>query len=257
MLLAVGAAGCGAVYPEIATPVRDAPEGRVLDPPPPEDLYFIVFEGAEIPRQTRDGRKWDSVGGSAPDPIAMLYIDENQVLKTPVESNTLTPTWPDQDKGNYEVPDNAKIRIELWDSNPLNNSPICVKRILSFQSEMGGDPGRVLIKCESGARIRMKVIAAKPKLGLGMWYELRTKEIFVTRVQKASPAERAGIRGGDQIVAIQGRGVSGLDEAEARSLINANAQLGLELRLKRKGGEELDVKVKEGPIYSLHKQTQL
>ena len=33
------------------------------------------FAGAVIPSRTRDGRNWDSVGGSLPDPFAKLLVE--------------------------------------------------------------------------------------------------------------------------------------------------------------------------------------
>ena len=60
--------GCGAVYPELSAPVRSAPAGAKLTPPAPADMIYIAFERAEIPETTRDGRRWDSIGGSAPGP---------------------------------------------------------------------------------------------------------------------------------------------------------------------------------------------
>src|ERR1700742_195591 len=119
-VIAFGSTACGAVYPEIAPPVP--PVGtRTLDPPPPEDIVFLKFKSAQIPTRTRDGRNWDSVGGSAPDPFAKLIMDDKEILVTPVQANTLTPTWPDQNVGNYRLPHGVPARIELWDSNPINN----------------------------------------------------------------------------------------------------------------------------------------
>src|SRR5258706_15147053 len=101
LVLLLGLLGCGAVYPQLGTPVRTPPAGITLAPPPPEDLVFVKFAGAVIPSKTRDGRSWDSVGGSLPDAFAKLFVDGQVILETPVQSNTLTPTWPDQRKANY------------------------------------------------------------------------------------------------------------------------------------------------------------
>ncbi len=240
---------CAAVYPELKTPLRDAPKGRELSPPPPADLFYITFVSAEIPKKTRDGRAWDSVGGNAPDPVAMLYVNDVQIIKTPSEPNTLTPTWKKQDKRNYHVPDGSKLRVEMWNSNALNNQPICVKKILSFASSMD-EEGNVVIVCDSGARIKMRVEPARAKLGLGLFYELRTEgEVYVSRVHPEGPAQRAGIEPGQQIVKIEGREVKEMADGEAQSLINSKGQLGVTLLLKRADGQELEVKVKEGPIY--------
>ena len=122
LLASLATCGCGAVYPELSTPVRAA-GSRPLDPPPPEDLVFLKFAKAQIPTRTQDGRQWDSVGGSAPDPFAKLLIDDKEILVTPVQANTLSPTWPDQKIGNYRIPRGTPVRVELWDSNAINNHP--------------------------------------------------------------------------------------------------------------------------------------
>src|SRR5690242_4392131 len=102
-VVALGLLGCGAVYPQLETPVRNPPAQARLTPPPPDNLLFIKFGGAVIPSRTPDGRSWDSVGGSLPDAFAKLYVDGKVILETPVQSNSLSPTWPDQRKANYHV----------------------------------------------------------------------------------------------------------------------------------------------------------
>jgi hypothetical protein len=240
-------AGCGAVYPELSAPVRPAPTGRELKPPPPDDLLYIAFKGAEIPATTRDGRKWDSLGNAAPDAFATLSVDGKELIKTPVHANTLKPTWPDQKRANYQIKPGSRIRVELWEANPINNHPICVKNLQGLHD--GVTSGSVEIECDSGATISLAVERAHAKLGIGMYYELRTQEIYVTRVLSHSPASRAGIVKGDQVVRIQSQEVKKLDEAEARSLINANAGSGLALTIRRADGSVADLTVQDGPIY--------
>ncbi|MFO0570799.1 MAG: PDZ domain-containing protein [Polyangiaceae bacterium] len=90
---------------------------------------------------------------------------------------------------------------------------------------------------------------AHARIGLGMRYELRTQSVFITRVVIDSPAARAGLRGGEEIVRIQSKDVKGMDEADARSLINANAPTGVSFTVKKADGSTLDVSLREGPIY--------
>src|SRR5215213_6772759 len=66
-----GSAACGVVYPEVQTPLRTPPPGFALVPPPPDDLLYLRFEGADVPAKTVDGRSWDD-GGGLPDPYAKL-----------------------------------------------------------------------------------------------------------------------------------------------------------------------------------------
>jgi hypothetical protein len=239
---------CGAVYPEIATPVRPA-GARHLDPPPPEDLIYLKFASAVIPSRTRDGRNWDSVGGSKPDPFAKLIIDEKEILVTPVQANTLNPTWPDQKVGNYRLPNNLPVRVELWDSNPINNHPICVESINNILGEASDDQNLEL-RCDSGASIELVVQPAHAKFGIGLYYELGTyDDIHVTRVVSESPAARAKLERGDQLLKIQGREVKTLDPETARSLINSNVSTGVTFEVKHSDGSIRQVTLKDGPMY--------
>src|SRR6478735_4972987 len=156
VLAAFGLAGCGAVYPQLETPLRQPPQQAVLAPPPPEDLLFLKFAGATIPRRTRDGRNWDDVGGSLPDAFAKLIVNGKVILETPVQGNTLTPTWPDQVKANYHVPSGAAAKVELWDSNPINNHPICVSELPSLGDNVSVE-APLQINCSSGAELRLIV----------------------------------------------------------------------------------------------------
>lgn len=238
---------CGAVYPELSTPVRAA-GSRKLEPPPPEDLVYLKFAGAQIPNRTRDGQQWDSVGGAAPDPFAKILIDGRDLVVTPVQANTLHPTWPDQRVGNYRIPRNVPVRVELWDSNAINNHPICVESIGNLLSEVSQEQ-TLELRCDSGATIELVVQPAHAKFGLGLYYELGNDEIRVTRVVSESPAARAKLKRGDQLLRIQGHDVKGMDQQTARSLINANASTGVALTIKRSDGSQEELTLKDGPMY--------
>jgi hypothetical protein len=248
LLAALALLGCGAVYPQLSTPVRTAPAHIVLAPPPPEDLLFVKFAGAVIPTRTRDGRNWDSVGGSLPDAFAKLFVDGKLILETPVQSNSLSPTWPDQRKANYRIRAGATLRVELWDSNPINNHPICASELRDVHSDALGE-GPTPVNCSSGAELSVIVDPAHGRLGVGLFYELRREEVFVTRVLRESPAARAGLARGDQLLKIQGKVVKFMADGEAQSLINANAATGVTFLVRKLDKRELEVSVKEGAIY--------
>ena len=250
LLAALSALGCGAVYPQLATPVRNPPGEVVLKPPPPDDLLFLKFEGAVIPTRTRDGRSWDSVGGSLPDAFAKLIVDDKVILETAVQGNTLTPTWPDQRRANYRVAPNASVRVELWDSNPISNHPICVAAVHDLQVDAVSEESKT-INCDSGAELRLIVDQAHGKLGIGLFYELRTEQVVVTRVLHESPAARAGLAPGDELLKIQGKLVKTMADGEAQSLLNANAATGVSLLVKKPDKSEVEVSLKEGAIYPL------
>lgn len=250
LLAALFGLGCGAVYPQLATPVRTPPAAVVLTPPPPDDLLFLRFAGAVIPTRTRDGRSWDSVGGSLPDAFAKLIIDDKVIIETAVQSNTLTPTWPDQRRANYRVSPSASVRVELWDSNPISNHPICVSAVHDLHVDAVSEEPKI-INCDSGAELKLIIDRAHGKLGIGLYYELRTEEVVVTRVIHESPAARAGLAVGDQLLKIQGKLVKTMADGEAQSLINANAATGVSLLVKKPDKTQMEVSLKEGALYPL------
>lgn len=245
--LALSSVGCAAVYPELSAPLRPPPAGKELSPPPPDDLLFLGFKQARIPSTTRDGRKWDKLGGAAPDPYAILFLNDKELFRTPVQANTISPTWPNQKKANYRIPNGSRLRVEVWDSNPVNNHPICVKKLSSLKED--AYQGEVSFDCESGASVTLRVEPAHAKIGLGFYYELRTERIFISRVIGESPAGRLGVEKGDEILEIQDKPVKSFEEGDAQSLVNANAQTGVKLKLRKPSGDQKSVTVINGPIY--------
>jgi membrane-associated protease RseP (regulator of RpoE activity) len=240
--------GCPAVFPEIGTRMKVAPADAVLDPPPPETLVWLRFMGGKVPEKTRDGRKWDQVLGSLPDPYAKLMVNEAELFRTTVQSDTLEPTWPDAPRGNFEIPRGAKLRVELWDSSPINDAPIGIRDFSRPTTDQLID-GKYTMELKGGGEVTIAFEPAHPMFGLGFWFELRNDSAYITRFAAGSPAERAGIQKGDQILGIGGKKVAGMTPDEVRSLLNSAPVSGLDLELRRGDGTTSTVNVKEGPIY--------
>jgi hypothetical protein len=252
LVFATFSVACGAVYPEVSTPLRAPPADFRFEPPPPGDVYFIRFKQAVIPKKTRDGRRWDSVGGEAPDPYAKILVNGKELIATPLESDTLTPTWPDQELANYRILSRDRIVVELWDANPLNNLPICSEAISDLAAAAASDEPFLEITCDNGGRVELVVQPAHGKLGLGIQYELRTEQAFLIRVLKESPGGRAKLRAGDEILAAQGTPVATMEEGQLQSLINANAALGVKLTVQSGDDPPRDVTLRDGSVFPLH-----
>lgn len=250
-LLSVLTLGCPAVFPEIGTRMKVAPKEAILDPPPPETLVWIRFVSAKVPEKTRDGRKWDQVLGSLPDPYAKLIVNEAELFRTTVQTDTLAPEWPDAPRGNFEIPNGAKLRVELWDNSPINDAPIGIKDFTRPLADQLID-GKYTMELKGGGEVTIAFEPAHPMFGLGFWFELRNDSAFITRFAAGSPAERAGIKKGDEILAIGSKKVAGMTPDEVRSLLNSAPVSGIDLELKRTDGSTVKLNVKEGPIYPTH-----
>ncbi len=245
--------GCGAVYPEITSPLKVPPAGVTLEPEPPNNLVYLGFKEGQAPERTRDGRPWHELGSKLPDPFAILYVNGKELIKTNPQSSTLTPTWPDAPKGNYRIEKTDKLRVEMWQSN-LVNAPMCVKDLGSPDEEWLA-ARQVTINCPSGARIVLHFAPAEGKLGYGFYFELRTQAVYVSRVYEESPAARAKLEVGDQIVAMGDKPVKLMSSGEMQSYVNAGKLEGIKLQVKKKSGDVVDVELKEGGVYPLFSET--
>jgi len=247
LLLASLLCSCAVLYPELATPLRRMPPGVAPLPPPPDDLVYLTIKGATIPKLTRDGRKWDSNGNGAPDPYAVVYVDDKELFRTSVQPDTFEPTWPEQQRMNYRIPHSAAVRIELWDDNAIVAHPICVQKVRELYDSMAY--GEEVVDCSGGATVTLEVKPPRPRLGLGFFYEVRSAEVVVTRVIAASAAGRARMEPGDRLLSIQGRPAAAMSSAEVQSTINSNADLGVQLELRRGDGRTDHVTLRDEALY--------
>lgn len=236
---------CAAVYPEMKTAVREAPQGHQADPPPAPHLYYVYFDGAWVPPKDQGGLAWPA---GDPDPFAKLIVDDVERIKTPVESGTREPTWPKQKKENLSIRPGAQIFVELWHNSPMTNHPLCRAKVRNIDAIREGGEGEIW--CDSGARVRLHVEPAKALIGIGLYYETRGRDgVRVTRVVSNSPAARAGLAAGDRILAIQGKNVSTMDALQVRSAINLHSRTGLKLDVWFRDGKRHLIELKEGALY--------
>jgi hypothetical protein len=238
---------CGLFYPIISTPLRGAVSEDNYKPPPPKDVVLVDIASAHIPQKTRDGRSWDQGGGAAPDAFAVLFIDEQEVLRTPVQPNSFHPTWPRTTQFNLKIKHDAKVRLEVWDDNALVSHPICNETVRDIPEATA--VGTLEVECESGARVTLTVEPPKARLGIGMFYELRGKQAFVWRVVAASAAGRAGLKAGDEILSAQGRPVAAMGSGDLEGIFNGDARGGVELEIRSVNGERTKVRLRDEPMY--------
>ena len=247
LLTVAGVAGCAVIYPETQTAIRAPQPDQVADPPPSPDLYYLYVEGASIPPKTPGGLAWP---GGAPDPLAKIIVNDVELLRTPTQSKTRAPSWPDQKRSNYRIAPRSQIFVEVWDDNPVTNKPICRAAVRDIDNMRDG--GNSEVWCDSGARVRLHVEPAHALIGLGLYYESRgTDGVRVTRVIADSPAARAGLNSEDRILAINDKDVTKLDGNQVRSAINEKIKTGVKLDVWYQNGKRHVVTIKEGALYPL------
>ena len=251
---AVLLAACPAVYPEVKTPLRVVHTGQALDPSPPSDLKWIGFKGASIPSVTRDGRRWgNELSNGLPDPYVKLLVNGGELLQSTVQKGTLKPTWPDAPAGNFRMRDDDRLRVEVWDARVINDHPIGIREVGRIGAEdLTGE--ELDVETDSGVRVQIAIEPAHGRIGYGFFYELRTYDVYITRLYEESPASRAGLRAGDQVLRIDGRSARDMSEGEIRSAFNAPRAEGLKLAIKHADGAEVEMKVKEGAVYPLFRE---
>lgn len=240
--------GCAAVFPEVSTRFDKAPETGALDPPPPGDRHFVRVIKGRVPARTRDGRTWDQAFGSLPDPYVKVLVNGKQILKTSTASDTLEPDWSSSPGGNFVLSPGDKVEVQIWDSNPLNDG-IIGKKDLRLEREMFGGETDLELSGECG--ITIEIQPAKAIWGAGFWYELRRGGARITRMLDESPATRAGLQKGDEIIELGGKPIEALSTDEVRSVLGAIPTEGVPMSVKHKDGSTLKLTVKEGPIYPL------
>ena len=232
--------------------MREVREGEALSPSAPPNVRWISFKKATIPQLTRDGRKWGGdLSNGLPDPYAKLLVNNGPILQTTVQRGTLTPTWPDAPKGNFRIGRDDRLRIEVWDARVVNDRPIGIREVGTINvNEVFSE--RLDVETENGVRVEVAIESARGRLGYGFFYELRTYDVYTSRVFEESPAARAGLRVGDQIIRIDGREARDMNEGEIRTAFNARRPKGVTLDIKHADGTTLSTTIQEGGVYPLY-----
>ncbi|WP_437964966.1 PDZ domain-containing protein [Sorangium sp. So ce260] len=243
-------AGCSFLYPELATRLHEPPPGQELHPPPPEDVRWLRIVRARIPERTRDGRSWDPEAGGLPDPYARVLVNGEEIFRTKVQADTLDPTWPEGPSGNFHISPEDRLRVEVWESDALVDKPIGVRDI-GRPTDAQRAAAEIEVELDAGGWLTLAFEPAHAKLGLGFWYELHSGSAFISRTVKGGPAERAGLREGDEVLEIAGRPVRRLSVAAIRGVFDAAPRAGLVLLVKHATGATERLRVHEGPIYPL------
>ncbi|MDQ3031044.1 MAG: PDZ domain-containing protein [Myxococcota bacterium] len=241
-LLAVLVAGCA--YPRRTTslsPVR----GVSASSASPSDVWSLTVAGAVIPPMSRGALAWDGSDG-LPDPFVRIYRDEVLVWESETLSDTLAPAWNVTLPRNLYAPSNAMYRFELWDRDEVGADPIGIYRHRGLPPNVvPGADARVMMDSSAQLALRLEPPQAHHGLGIRL-YEVRGDALVVLEVETHSPAGRAGIRAGEEIVGIGGQSVSALGSQRAPGALSMASDRRERLRVRNARGETREVELDAG-----------
>jgi hypothetical protein len=231
------------------TKLMPAAKGVALDPPAPSSVLWVRPTAAVIPTRTAGGKLWDDVGGW-PDAFAVFTVNGREVMRTEVVTDSLKPKWV-YEGGNFEISAGAELRIDLFDADALKDIPIGSAR---FSAPTREELASGELELDIGRRglVRLAIAEAQALLGLGFDYMFVRGDCVARQVLKHSPAGRAGMRVGDQIVNIAGRKVKAMGPKDVMSAFNAVPAKGILVVVLHEGGTTQSMTLLEGPVYPLH-----
>ena len=235
-------------WPRLEIPVA----GTKLDPPPPASVVWLRIASARVPAARANGNPWDE-DGSPPDPYVVLSVDGEKILQSAPISDDVAPTWMKGPHGNFEIPDGAKVHLEVIDDDGLSGDTIAAADVSPPRADeaKGGIESYDL---GGGVTVGLGVEPAHALYGLGFDYKFVLQSCHLTKVFAHGPAGRAGMRVGDEIIEVGGAKVSELSADNLRTSFGPVPRQGLMLQVLHEGETTQAVHIAEGPVYALTRE---
>ena len=241
--LLVGALlGAGCAFPTRSTALSpiEGTNGWSSNVAPP-NLWRLTIVGANVPPHHRSGSPWDSDG--LPDPFVRFYRDDTLLFESRAQQDTVSPTFNATLPKNVLFEPGARVRVELWDDDGF--SPEIIGLWRGHGLPASAVPGvEARLPLDGGAQVLIHVDRPAAHRGVGISaYEARGDRFHVVEVERFSPAGRAGLEPGDDIIAIGGKSIPSVGEAAAASALSMASSRGGALSVERAGARrelELD-----------------
>ena len=108
------------------------------------------------------------------------------------------------------------------------------------------DPFSMVLSPQALRRLRESATGQYP--GIGVELDLREGQVTVIAPIAGTPADSAGIRPGDRIVAVDGRNVVGMPMDEVQQLMRGASGTAIRLTIERGDAETVEVRLRRGQI---------
>jgi len=239
---------CGCAYVRKETHTMPMAAAAVKLESRPSGMWTFQVLSAELPQRKPSGLPWDD-DGSGPDPFVRIYLNDRELWQSPVIEDTTQPAWNVTLPANVVIASNAKLRLEVWDFDSQ------VKADPMGGTATQGLPGNAMPDAEARvtldnlANLTIKVSEPRPMRGVGLTVEIRPNALRVIEVQPYSPASRANIRVGEDIIAIGDTAVSSLNDNDAFSRLSLALDSGATLSIVDQGGTQRSVQLDKDPIW--------
>lgn len=218
-------------------------------PHQPPYLWSVTVRSGQIAPRKPSGLAWDN-DKTPPDPFVRFYVDGRLVWESPVAQDTLNPQWELVFPRNVTITPTSPLRIEMWDSDtPPSADPI--GRIQRIGLPPTAQPNAVArLMMDTGAILTVTVAPPRVYQGVGITaFEVRPAALIALEVERYSPAGRAGVQPGDQIVTIDNRSVESLGDAQASGLLSLSAERGYTVDVVDSKGIKRTVKLDSGFVW--------
>lgn len=202
-------------YRHHTTPLQTVPNPPRMSQDWPPGVYGLRLQSVEARQVKLSGLAWDD-DGTLPDVFVRIFIEGRQIWQSEVVPNDDTPEWNVGLPANVVIPQDAHLRIELWDyDTPVSADPMGHAERRGLPNALPGTESRFVLN--TGAVVTLMTMAPEPRKGVGVTVELQPDAMKVLSVLPYSPAARAGLKPGDRIVKVGEAPVSQLSEDKAAS----------------------------------------
>ncbi|MBV6396597.1 MAG: Carboxy-terminal processing protease CtpB [Anaerolineales bacterium] len=174
-------------------------------------------------------------GGAPQIPVTASTPESNQQNATPAELQTLfQPFW-----------EAWNLVHEQYVDQPVDDVAL-IRGAINGMLESLGDPHTAYMNPDEFEQLNSSL--AGEYEGIGAYVDTSTEYLTVISPIPSSPAEAAGLRSGDAIIAIDGRDMTGVDPELARKQVLGPAGSVVTLKIKRGDAPPFEVKITRAKI---------
>lgn len=143
---------------------------------------------------------------------------------------------------------------QAWDllhneyvDQPLDDQML-MRGAIKGMLESLGDPHTAYLDPEQYKELNTQLKGEETYEGIGAWVDTTSDYLTIISPMPKSPAEKAGLRTGDKIIAIDGKDMTGIDGELVRKQVLGPAGTTVTLTILREGVEPFDVQITRASI---------